>query len=154
MRFDRRRRYDGYNWSARKETAYLQRHRREAKRIERDIPLFADQYAPQPTNDVDDEKARRERMAAESDRTMRDLSAKQLCCAYAQHFACSAEVRATVTDAWRRWRGPAEPGYFVYVLEQHNGVGEQKASRRDAERAALHARIERDLSAQTTLPHL
>ena len=45
-------------------------------------------------------------------------------------LARSAEVRAMVTDAWRRWRGPAQPGYFVYVLEQHNGVAEQKARQR------------------------
>jgi hypothetical protein len=68
-----------------------------------------------------------------------------------QYFACSVEVRAMVTDAWRRWRGPAQPGYFVYVLERHNGVAEQKARQRDAERAELHARIKRDLSAQAAL---
>jgi hypothetical protein len=151
MRFDRRPRSESYNWTARKESAYLQRHKREAKRIERDIPLFADQYAPQPVNDVAEEKARRERMAAEGDQSMRDLQALQWRRARVQYFACSVEVRAIVTDAWRRWRGPAQPGYFVYVLEQHNGVAEQKARQRDAERAALHARIERDLSAQAAL---
>lgn len=85
----------------------------------------------------------RERVAQECDQSMRDLLAKQWRCARAQYFACSVEVRPIVTDEWRRWRSPARPGYFVYVLQKHNGVAEQKARQREAERAALHVRIER-----------
>ena len=48
MRFDRRHRIEGDSWTARKEASYLNRHLREAKRIQRDIPLFADQFAPAP----------------------------------------------------------------------------------------------------------
>lgn len=37
---------------------------------------------------------------------------------------------------WRVWPGPAKPQYFVYVVEKHNGVGEERTRRmreRDAE---------------------
>ena len=75
MRFDRQARIEGYVWTARKEASYLKRHEREAKRIQQDIPLFAEQFAPEPSLDVEDEKVRRDRMARRSEQTMRDLDA-------------------------------------------------------------------------------
>ena len=57
MRFDRTIRFEDYIWTRRKELAFLNRHKRIAKKLERDCPLFADQLAPAPETDVDAEKA-------------------------------------------------------------------------------------------------
>jgi len=152
MRFDRQPQIEGYNWTARKEAMYLKRHEREAKRIERDIPLFADQFAPAPSLDVEDEKARRDRMARRSEQTMRNLDAKHWRKGRAAYFACAPEVRALIAEEWRNWRGPAKPGYFIYVVEKHNGEGAER-SRRIAEREAqIRERINAQLTAQGRLP--
>lgn len=141
MRFDRRRRVEGSTWTARKEAAFLQRHKRLEKRIERDYPLFTVEFAPAPETDVEAEKARRDRMALKGDQDMRDLCAKHWRSARAAYFACPPAVRAQITDEWRRWRGPAEAGYFRYVVEKHNGAAEEKAQQRRARDDEMRARI-------------
>ncbi|WP_425129701.1 hypothetical protein, partial [Burkholderia vietnamiensis] len=120
----------------RKELAFLNRHKRIAKKLERDCPLFADQLAPAPETDVEAEKARRVERARRSEQVMRDLDARQWRAARASYFACEPEIRARIMAEWGAWRGPAKPLYFIYVVEKHNGVGEERTRRmreRDAE---------------------
>lgn len=76
MRFDRTIRYEDYIWTRRKELAFLNRHKRIAKKLERDCPLFADQLAPAPETDVDAEKALRIERARKSEQRMRDHDAR------------------------------------------------------------------------------
>ncbi|HDR9085999.1 hypothetical protein VI03_08580 [Burkholderia vietnamiensis] len=136
MRFDRTIRYEDYIWTRRKELAFLNRHKRIAKKLERDCPLFADQLAPAPETDVEAEKARRAERARRSEQVMRDLDARQWRAARASYFACEPEIRARIMVEWGAWRGPAKPLYFIYVVEKHNGVGEERTRRmreRDAE---------------------
>lgn len=152
MRFARRPKVEGYTWTARKEAAYLQRHKRVAKRIERDIPLFADQYAPEPETDIDVEKARRERMAIDGDQAMRDLEAKHWRKGRAAYFSCPPEMRARIAEEWNRWTGPANSGNFIYVLEKHSGEAERRRQHYAEQNRALVARIWQQVNAQTGLP--
>lgn len=154
MRFERRPKVEGYTWTARKEAAYLQRHKRVAKRIERDIPLFADQYAPEPDTDIDVEKARRERMAIKSDQTMRDLDAKHWRQGRAAYFACPPELRARIAEEWKRWSGPARSGYFIYVVEKHNGEADRRNREYAVRRLAIIERVQQQMNAQQGLPGL
>ncbi|HDR9879750.1 TPA: hypothetical protein ACXJGC_001607 [Burkholderia cenocepacia] len=136
MRFDRTVRYGDYVWTRRKEQAFLNRHIRVARKLERDCPLFADQLAPAPETDVDAEKALRIDRARQSEQLMRDLDARQWRAGRASYFACEPEIRARIMAEWTAWRGPATPLYFIYVVEKHNGVGEERTRRmreRDAE---------------------
>lgn len=136
MRFDRTIRYEDYIWTRRKELAFLNRRKRIAKKLERDCPLFADQLAPAPETDVDAEKALRIERARKSEQRMRDHDAHVWRSGRAAYFACSSETRARIMAEWRVWPGPAKPQYFVYVVEKHNGVGEERTRRfreRDAE---------------------
>ncbi|RQV14885.1 hypothetical protein DF039_20775 [Burkholderia cenocepacia] len=136
MRFDRTVRYGDYVWTRRKEQAFLNRHKRVARKLERDCPLFADQLAPARETDVVAEKALRIDRARRSEQLMRDLDARQWRAGRASYFACEPEIRARIMVEWRAWRGPATPLYFIYVVEKHNGVGEERTRRmreRDAE---------------------
>lgn len=152
MRFQRSPRMTGYTWTRRKEAAYLQRHKRVAQRIERDVPLFADQFAPQPETDVEAEKGRRERRAVESERTMRELDAKHWRKGRAAYFACTPEIRAQIAEEWNRWRGPLRATYFIYVVEKHSGEAESRRLHYEQRRRELIKRIWNDLNAQTELP--
>jgi len=136
MRFDRTVRYEDYIWTRRKELAFLNRHKRVAQKLERDYPLFADQLAPAPETDVDAEKALRVDRARKSERRMRDLDASQWRAGRASYFACDPQTRVRLMAEWRAWAGPAKPQYFIYVVEKHNGVGDERTRRmreRDAE---------------------
>ncbi|AOJ10056.1 hypothetical protein [Burkholderia mayonis] len=151
MRFDRKVRYEDYVWTRRKELAFLNRHKRVAQKLERDYPLFADQIAPAPETDVDAEKARRMERARADEQVMRDLDACHWRTGRALYFACDPETRARIMAEWRSWRGPAKPTYFIYVVEKHNGVGEERRRRIREEDAALRARIAQALNAQGDL---
>ncbi|THJ46736.1 hypothetical protein E9536_39520 [Burkholderia sp. LS-044] len=151
MRFDRKVRYEDYVWTRRKELAFLNRHKRVAKKLERDCPLFADQLAPAPETDVDAEKARRVKQAREDEQVMRDLDARHWRAGRASYFACDPETRARIMAEWRGWRGPAKPTYFIYVVEKHNGMGEERRRRNREENAALRARLAPLLNSQGDL---
>ncbi|KVK87671.1 hypothetical protein WJ47_12655 [Burkholderia ubonensis] len=151
MRFDRKVRYEGYVWTCRKELAFLNRHKRVAQELERDYPLFADQIAPAPETDVDSEKARRMKQAREDEQVMRDLDARHWRAGRASYFACDPETCARIMAEWRGWCGPAKPTYFIYVVEKHNGVGEERRRRIREEDAALRARLATVLHSQGDL---
>lgn len=151
MRFDRKVRYEEYVWTRRKELAFLNRHKRVAQKLQRDYPLFADQIAPAPKTDVDSEKARRMKRAREGEQAMRDLDARHWRAGRASYFECDPETRARIMAEWRGWRGPAKPTYFIYVVEKHNGVGEERQRRIREDAAALRARLAPILHSQGDL---
>ena len=151
MRFDRTPRAEGLTWTARKEAAYLRRHKRAQDRIDRDYPLFAHQFSPPPMNDVDAEKERRERLALAGEQRMRDLYAKHWRDARAAYFACEPMVRERIIAEWTSWRGPARATYFIYVVEKHSGAADERDRRYRAGLAELRARIEKQLDAESSL---
>lgn len=148
MRFDRMRRAEPYNWTARKERAFPTRHTRVAKKIERDYPLFSDEFAPEPETDVEGERVRREQMTRRSDQRMRDLQAEHWRKGRAAYFACEPDVRARIEDEWLRWRGPAGPTYFIYVVEKHNGEAERRSARIAEREAEIRARVAEQIAAE------
>ncbi|AKM45364.1 hypothetical protein NL30_36620 [Burkholderia contaminans] len=151
MRFDRTVRYEAYVWTPRKEQAFLNRHKRVARKLERDCPLFADQLAPAPETDVEAEKALRIARARNSEQRMRDHDASVWRKGRASYFACDPEIRARIMAEWRAWRGPAKPFYFIYVVEKHNGVADERTRRMHAEEVARSAVILAKLNAQGDL---
>lgn len=152
MRFDREPRPEAYCWTARKQALYLRREAREAEKIARDYPLFVGEFQPRPTRPLDEERQRRERQLLESDQRWRDLMASQWRRVRCEFFACPPEMRSAIADEWGRWRGPARPMYFSYVVEKHNGVGEMKSRQHREREAASLARIRARESAQEALP--
>ncbi|MCR4469855.1 MULTISPECIES: hypothetical protein [unclassified Burkholderia] len=141
MRFDRSVRYEDYIWTRRKELAFLNRHKRVAHKLERDYPLFADQLAPAAETDIDAEKALRIDRARKSEQRMRDLDASQWRAGRASYFACDRETRVRIMAEWRAWTGPAKPLYFIYVVEKHNGVGDERTRRMRARDAELREQL-------------
>ncbi|RQR26344.1 hypothetical protein DIE23_30050 [Burkholderia sp. Bp9143] len=141
MRFDRTVRYEACIWTPRKEQAFLNRHKRVARKLERECPLFADQLAPRPETDIEAEKALRIARARKGEQRMRDHDASVWRKGRASYFACDLEMRARIMAEWRLCPGPAKPLYFVYVVEKHNGVGDERTRRmreRDAELRERH----------------
>ena len=152
MRFDREPRPEGYRWTARKEAMHLRREAREVAKIARDYPLFVGQFQPPPARPVDEERARRERQLRESDQRWRELMASQWRRVRREYFACTPDMRAAILEEWNRWRGPARPVYFIYVVEKHNGVLEEKSRVHREREAASLARIRAKATAQAGLP--
>ncbi|MFM0608809.1 hypothetical protein PQR05_30190 [Paraburkholderia sediminicola] len=151
MRFDRRVRFEPLTWTARKEAAYLGRHKRAQAKIDREYPLFAHQFVPEPLNDVEVEKERRERMALAGEQRMRDLEAKHWREARAAYFACEQTVRQEIIAEWTGWRGPARAGYFIYIVEKHNGAADERARQYRTRVLELRTQIEKRLDAECSL---
>ncbi len=152
VRFDRKTRYEEYAWTRRKEVAFLNRHKRAIRKLERDCPLFADQLAPAPETDVDAEKVRRLTRSRETEQVMRDLDARHWRSGRASYFACDLAIRARIMAEWKNWRGPAKPTYFIYVVEKHNGVAEERARRIRDEEAARRVKMASAFPCQSELP--
>lgn len=151
MRFTRQPRYEAYQWTDRKKAAHLKRDARAQARVERDYPLFVEEFKPAPSLSVEDEGARREHLAKQSEQSMRDLSAKHWRAARRAYFACSKEVRAAIRAAWSSWTGPLNAGNFSYVVRKHNGELEQLALQMRQRDAAMRERIYAQFSAQADL---
>ncbi|CAD6556564.1 hypothetical protein LMG28727_06139 [Paraburkholderia kirstenboschensis] len=151
MRFDRYPRCEGYRWTPRMETLHLRRQDRAAEKIAQAYPLFSDQIAPPRALSVEEERVRRERMYDRSEQRMRDLVAGQWRRLRREYFACSADVRERIVSEWKAWRGPANPVCFSYVIEKHNGIGEEKSRRHREREAAMIARIDSARLAQSSL---
>ncbi|HDR8993602.1 MAG: hypothetical protein ACN6QT_06025 [Burkholderia contaminans] len=151
MRFDRAQRYEDYIWTRRKEVAFLNRHKRVAQKLERDYPLFADQLAPTPETDVDAEKALRIARARKGEQRMRDHDASVWRKGRASYFACDPAMRARIMAEWGVWPGPAKPQYFIYVVEKHNGVGDERTRRMREREAEIRAKVLPMLNSQGDL---
>jgi hypothetical protein len=150
LRFDREPKIEGYRWTPRMESLHLRRQERAAEKIAVRYPLFSDQIEVPQALSIDAEKERRERLLFQSEQRMRDLYARQWRDCRREYFACSSDVRSAITAEWNRWRGPAKPGNFSYVMEKHTGVGEEKSRRHREREGAMLARILAAGAVQTT----
>ncbi|TGP40259.1 hypothetical protein EN871_28965 [bacterium M00.F.Ca.ET.228.01.1.1] len=151
MRFDRQARPDGFSWTARRQTLFLRRGERQKEKLQEAYPLFSDQLELPPSRTVEEEQARRERLFIQAEQRMRDLYAQQWRRTRSEYFACTPEQRARIMAEWVRWPGPAKPGAFSYVIEKHNGVGEEKSRAFRERERAMNARIDALLAAQSSL---
>ncbi|MGF6851122.1 hypothetical protein [Paraburkholderia sp. CI3] len=151
MRFDRQPRAEGLRWTPRMEALHLSRQERAREKIDRAYPLFSDQIEAPQALSVVEERERRERLLYQTEQRMRDLFAQQWRSLRREYFACAPDVRARIMEVWEGWRGPANPVSLAYVIEQHNGVGEEKSRRHREREAAMIARIDAARAAQTAL---
>jgi hypothetical protein len=151
MRFERQARPEGFSWTARRKALFLSREQRQRDKLARAYPLFSDQLELPPARTLDEEHARRERLLMLSDQRMRDLYAKQWRHARREYFACTAEQRARIMEEWVRWPGAARPVSFSYLIEKHNGVGEEKSRIFRKREREMIARIDAARSAQSSL---
>lgn len=90
-------------------------------------------------------------MLLKSDQQWRDLQARFWRQARSAYFACAPEMRAAILAEWNQWRGPAKPLHFTYVVEKHNGVGEERSRRMREQDAAMLARIRERETSQAAL---
>ena len=69
--------------------------------------------------------------------------------------AGAARARERIRAKWLAWRGPATPGYFIYVAEVETGEYEARAQlsrERNAElRRTIHAQLAAEANAQASL---
>ncbi|WP_027800279.1 hypothetical protein [Paraburkholderia dilworthii] len=151
MRFDRQGRPEGFSWTSRRQALFLSREQRQREKLAQAYPLFSEQLELPPTRTLDEEHARRERLFMEAEQRMRDLYARQWRRARREYFACTPDQRARIKEEWERWRGPARPSAFSYVIEKYNGVSEEKSRVFRERERALNARVDAMLSAQSSL---
>ncbi|QUG93109.1 hypothetical protein GR140_30550 (plasmid) [Pseudomonas putida] len=121
MRFDRYPRYEGVNFTPRKESAFARKLQREQDAL----PLFAEQVASEQ-RDWDDEKSRRESASRKTDQKWRDFMAKSWRKVRAAYYAMDTERRARCREYMLSWRGPCNPVNFIYIVEGFNGVREER----------------------------
>lgn len=146
MRFARLECYDPITFTERKAAAFARRQRRERDAL----PLFADQVAAKQT-DWETEQMRRQELARQCEKGMRDLEAKHWRQARADYFAMNAKQRAACISEWNAWKGPRKATSFAYVVSKHNGVYEARRERCLAELRAMNARIQARLQASPQL---
>jgi hypothetical protein len=151
MRFDRREKPPQFSWTARKLALFRSRAARRKAKQEKDYPLFADQIPLPPAISEADEAARRHAVSVRTEQRYRDLMAAHWRHGRRQYFACNADLRQQIRQAWMIWRGPATPGYFIYVVEQHNGIAAERARIAAQESRRIRMAVLQDLQRNAAL---
>lgn len=156
MRFDRHpHRVEPYRWTARKIALAASRPERQRRKEQERLPLLADLVPPAPAFDLEAERRARDASNIQSIQTMRDLDARHWRKGRSIYFAADAATRERIRAKWLAWRGPATPGYFIYVAEVETGEYEaraQLARERNAElRRAIRAQLDAEAGAQASL---
>ncbi|MFM0756099.1 hypothetical protein [Paraburkholderia strydomiana] len=151
MRFDRQARPEGFSWTSRRQALFLSREQRQKEKLAHAYPLFSEQLELPPVRTLEEEQARRENLFQQAEQRMRDLYAQQWRRTRSEYFACTSEQRARIMQEWARWPGPAKPGAFSYVIEKHNGVGEEKSRVFRERERAMNTRIDAMLAAQSSV---
>ena len=151
MRFRRRPKVEAFEWTGRKLSAYLRRGERERSRLRRDYPLLGElqDEAEMPAPDL--ERSRRHSQALASDRQMRDLAAKHWRKGRQAYFACTRDTQLAIQAEWRRWQGPVDATYFIYVVEKHSGAQEARRRRLAEEHQQLLDRFAQEDGRQGAL---
>ncbi|HBO5514600.1 TPA: hypothetical protein L4559_003494 [Pseudomonas aeruginosa] len=143
MRFDRCARYEGMNFTSRKESAFARKLQREQD----SLPLFAAQIASEQRG-WDEEKIRREAIYRGSVQSWRDLQAKHWRKLRSAYYAMDAETRVRCREYMLTWRGPCNPVNFIYIVEGFNGVREARNKDLRERDRLLREEIERKLDAE------
>lgn len=124
MRFDRHVRYEGINFTPRKESAFTRKLQREQDAL----PLFSEQIASEQRG-WDEEKARRVTAARKTLQSWRDLQARHWRKVRAAYYEMDAETRARCREYMGQGRGPCNPVNFIYIVEDFNGTREERNQR-------------------------
>lgn len=147
MRFNRRRRPDDFTWTDRKLANYMRSRERAKARHASRYPLLPFDGSPGELNPPA-ELERRRHLQHVSDSRMRSHASDVWRKARRAYFACSREVREAIQAAWRAWGGPADATYFLYVVECHNGVRDQRDRQYREEQQTLRNQARAELDAQ------
>lgn len=151
MRFDRREKPPEFKWTARKLALFRSRAARRKAKLEKDYPLFADQIPLPPAISEADEAARRQAASVRTEQRYRDLMAAHWRHGRRQYFACDVDLRGQIRQAWVTWRGPATPGYFIYVVEQHNGKAAERTRNAAQDSRRIRLAVLQDLQRNAAL---
>jgi len=151
MKFDRTPRYGDFEWTARKLAAAQTRGQRRLQSEAKRVPLLADQLAQPKSFDADAERAARNADSHRAEKNIRDLDAKHWRHGRAMYQRATPEQQAAIRAAWLAWTGPRRPGYYIYVVELHTGVQEQRSLKFKAEERAMKQRIWHQITAQQVL---
>lgn len=149
MRFDRHpHRVEPYRWTARKLALAASKPERQRRREQERLPLLAELVPPAPAFDLEAELRARDAAHVRSIQTMRDLDAKHWRHGRTLYFAADIATRERIRANWLAWKGPATPGYFIYVVEVATGEYEARADRARERNAALRRTIYAQLNAE------
>ncbi len=150
MRFKRMERYERVEWTPRKLAAFLGRETRQRRKVDEAFALLGAALLepPAPVADPDAELAARRALSADSERRMRDLTARQWRHGRAQYQACDPVTHEAIRKAWAAWTGPATPVMFIYVVEQHTGEAKRRRQGYRRADAELRERIRAKTPAQ------
>ncbi|HEP8974325.1 TPA: hypothetical protein VDU83_006754 [Pseudomonas aeruginosa] len=149
MRFDKHpHRVEPYRWTPRKLAMAASKPERQRRKEQERLPLLADQIPPAPAFDLEAEQAAREAAHVRSIQTMRDIDAKHWRHGRALYFAADEATRARIRADWMAWKGPAKPGYFIYVVEVATGAYEARMREGRERDRALRRRIAEELAAE------
>lgn len=112
MRFQKTRRWEGYNVTPRKVSAF---HRKQRLQCEA-LPLYSEEIRSQ-LHDVDTEMARRACQQQQAQAERRAMAARHWRQARARFHALPAPVRETVSNRWRSWTGPLTGSCLTHLIE-------------------------------------
>lgn len=151
MRFDRHaHRVVAYEWTPRKLALAASKPERQRKKEQDRLPLLADLIEPAQAFNLEAEKAARDAAHAKSIQAMRDLDAKHWRRGRALYFAADLATRERIKAKWLDWKGPAKPGYFIYVVEVETGAYEARsAAARERDAQALREILEKMMAEES-----
>lgn len=152
MRFDRHpHRVEPYRWTARKLALAASRPERQRRKEQQRLPLLANLVPAAPAFDLEAERRARDAAHARSIQSMRDLAARHWRRGRCLYFAADQAIRERIRADWLAWRGPATPGYFIYVVEVATGAYEARLQRLREQDAGLRRRIAEQFAAEMAL---
>lgn len=129
MKFDKRPRYAPPEFSPRAKSMFANKPKRERKKLDQKIPLFAEQVELQNNLTVEQEEERRRENFIKWEKVDRANAAKQWRDVRATYFKCTPEQRERIKTRWSAWRNKRNTTNLLYLIELENG---DDARRREA----------------------
>lgn len=116
MKFDKRPRYAPPEFSPRAKSMFANKPKRERKKLDQKIPLFAEQVELHNSLTVEQEEQRRHENFIKWEQEDRDRAAKKWRAVRAMYFKCTNEQRKKITTRWNAWRNKRNT-----LIELENG---------------------------------
>jgi len=129
MKFDKRPRYAPPEFSSRAKSMFANKPKRDRKKLDQKIPLFAEQVELQNNLTVEQEEERRYANFIKWEQEDRNRAAKKWRAVRAMYFKCTPEQREKIKARWNAWRNKRNDTNLMYLIELENG---DDARRREA----------------------
>lgn len=146
MRFRRRQRFESFTLSQRMAMAFERNKRRERERY----PLFAEEIQAGQRS-AEDEIARRNRVACETEARMRNLHARFWRQGRERFFAASPEQQAAIREFWKNWTGPLDSTYYSYAVDLCTGEYARRCAAAKEFERGIRRRVYAGAGVQTSL---